>query len=207
MGMVIVDERDAVWNPVVRTGGGVVKLVDDRRRKLAAFFSAYAVMLLIGLVLCALVIRAGIDVMVVVAFYFGFVGGLMTYYGVFKLGRARACWVYPAESLVLLRRTWFGLCYRKRWFDLSQGALVEATARLRGKRNTRNPLAWLTLPVLLLLGPLGLLFGVALERQVLLDARVLCIRVSCGRIEAVVVARGEDGVSVLLAAVESVNSG
>lgn len=173
--MVIVDKQEAIRRPVVRVGTVVTKLVDDRRRFLSFYYSFLVILFLVGVALCVWAGCVDGDPMVAAVLYFGFVGGIMGYLTLRLVARSSACWLYPEERLIQVRRTLFGLCVRRRWIDLAHADLVVKPARIRVNRLTGNPLAWLVFLAMLPLGVLGMLIGLEMEKLRLGDASALCV--------------------------------
>ncbi len=188
--MVIVDMQDAIRRPVLHVGTAVTKLVDDRRRFLVFYYSTLALLLLVGVALCVWAGYEDQDALTVAVMYFGFVGGIMGYLTLRLIARSTACWFYPEQRLVQVRRTLFGLCVRRRWIDLAHAELVTKPARIRVVRMTENPLAWLVFFAMLPLGVLGALIGLEMEKQHLGDATALCVVTSERREETVAVVAG-----------------
>lgn len=193
--MRIVDERDAIRRPELRERGGIITLIDQRRRFLTIFYGMFVVLMMTGTILCVVSAQQGGDPLLVGVLFFGFMGGVMGYITLRCVARSCACRLYPQEQLVQFRRTWFGLCTARKWIDVSHAALIVEPARLRGTRITHNPLAWVVFVALIPLGVLGWLFGVAMERQVLIPGQALSVQSPQGHIEVVVVVAAKGDVA------------
>ena len=204
--MVIVKEHEGIGRPRIRYQTNVLKLVDDRRRVQWVFYGIFGFLLAAGVYLCLWLARQGQDPTLGGVIYFGFVGGTLGYYAVAHVARSQACWVYPAESLIQVRRTIFGYCYHGRWIDLTHASLFDQSARLRGDRAARDPVAWLAVIASIPLGMFGVFLGTAIEQQVLLEASALCVRYQSGHVEVVVVVRGREKILELMSAADQMQT-